>query len=342
MDIDVEIPDWHIRISFERMSAITEFSRESGLVTAQSGTRIQDLADWLMDKGYALPVRPEFGENPELWEFLLCPGSGSYGPRYGDKWQQVFALSAILPSGRIYRNSLSPARATGPDFAAAILGSRGTLGIPLEVTLKVRPIPARNAILTFALSDLVTGVERAWHIARLVKPEFLEVGLHHRHDNADLPACFLIVELWDRGSTLAGRKELIRKTLADIADPVTVPYEVMLGFEDTYQFDMATISQFRSSRTRASEIATVYACSKGANSSSLRLRLQGFVDGHASVTVDSTTLADCREQHSHEFRSGLSSSDGATILARISDSLDPGGVFGRIPDLWKFGLGGQV
>ncbi len=133
-----QMEGWHIRVSFSRMSAISDFSSESGLVCAQAGTRIQDLSDWLMDKGYALMVRPDLGADMELWEFLLSPDAGNFGPRHGCKWDQVFALSAVLPSGRLFQNTLSPARASGPDFSRVILLGQGTFGIPLEVYFKVR------------------------------------------------------------------------------------------------------------------------------------------------------------------------------------------------------------
>ena len=44
-------------------------------------------------------------------------------PRYGQLTDAALAVRAALPSGRLTRATVSPRRATGPDFARCLLGN---------------------------------------------------------------------------------------------------------------------------------------------------------------------------------------------------------------------------
>jgi FAD/FMN-containing dehydrogenase len=322
---------WSIRVNFGRMSTITHFSVESGLVCAQAGTRVRDLADWLMDKGYTLTVRPDQGEEMELWEFLLSPDAGNFGPRYGCKWEQVFSLSAVLPSGRIFENSLAPARATGPDFSKIILLGRGAFGIPLEVYLKVRPLPRRKHLAAFAIQDLSQAVACAWTIAAQVKPEFLELGLNRVSTRPDVPRHFALVELWGEGKDLTRRKELVRKLFGEAALPTDIPYEMLLGLEDTYQFDRDSRSQFFADRQGVHELVTEL--QQSTRDTNRMVRLRGFAHNQACVTADLRARGD--RAPSNEESPLYASTDGEWLLRDAARQLDPAGVFELIPRLWQ-------
>jgi hypothetical protein len=325
-----EIEDWHIRVSLSRMTAISDFSSDSGLVCAQAGVGMQDLSDWLMDKGYTLAVKPDRGLNIELWEFLLHPGSGNYGPRYGCKLAQAFSLTAVLPNGRMFKNSLAPARATGPDFSRVILLGQGRFGLPVEISLRVRPLPRKRVLMSLALTDMVEGIGRSWTVAREAEPEFIEVGLNRRAAQG-IPQVFALVELWGEGPGLAVRRELVKKHYGEIATPIDIPYEVLVGFEDTYEFKSEDTTQFHSDRSTIREtLATALADSAHGPA---RVRVRGFSDDHVCVTTDCDTGRHCRRVHAGAGEI-YSSPDGAALLAGVASALDPQGVLAHVPALW--------
>ena len=327
----LELEGWHIRLGLSRMTAITDFSAESGLVCAEAGVGMQDLADWLMDKGYSLAVKPDFGKEMELWEFLLHPGSGNYGPRYGCKLAQTFSMSAVLPNGRIFKNSLAPARATGPDFAHVILLGQGRFGLPIEVCLRVYPLPRKRVLMSLALTDLVEGLERTWTVAREANPEFIEIGLNRRAAEG-IPQVFALVELWGDGPGLAARRELVKKHYGELATPIDIPYEVLVGFEDTYQFRVGDTLQFHSDRVSVKE--TLSAALGSTETSPPRVRVRGFTDDHVCVTTDCETGEHCRQFHANPSEI-YSSPDGANLLSEVASTLDPQGVFAHVPTLWR-------
>lgn len=328
----VSLNDWHIRVMFRRLRAITDYSADSGLVAVQTGARVQDLLDWLLDKGRTLPVLPDNTAQLELWEFLLSPSSGRIGPRFGCKWDQIMSLHAVLPNGKPFRNSLSPARATGPDFSKMILMGRGAFGWPLEVNMRVLPLPRRRILLSLAIDNLETAIERAWTVVREAAPEFIEIGLVPRPEESPLPSWVAFVELWGEGRTLSGRKELVLKHFGDAVHPVDVPYELLLGMKDTWQFGAGDTVQFYATRNALSGLAKVFLEEEKVEGS--RVCIRGFVDNHVCVTADSSLAASCAGL-STRLTDVYASPAGLTILAAVRKALDPGGVMARVPLLWS-------
>jgi len=317
-------------MDLHRLSSIIDYSPDSGLVCVQAGTHVQDMVDWLLEKDRSLAVWLDAGENPEMWEFLLSPEMGRFGPRFGCKWDQVFSMSAVLPSGRVFRNSPAPARAAGPDFAAGILLSRGRLGIPLEVTLRVRRIPNRRTQLTFALPDPLAGIERVWAMAQDVNPVFLEVGFAPRERRSKLPPAFLVVELWEETRGLGITREQVRKVLGDAAVPAEIPVEALLRLHETYGFRKGTTSRATVERATLNDLLAhmVTSCQ-----GRFRLRLRGFLDNQVSITASTPEVQSCPIPNLLGTTS-YSSRDGSDVFDQVCRALDPGSVFAQVPLLW--------
>ncbi len=321
--------DWHIRLNFGRMSAIVDFSLESGLVCAQAGTKLADLSDWLMEKGHSLMVRPDYGEDMELWEFLLAPDAGNFGPRFGSKWEQVFSLSAVLPSGRIFENSLAPARASGPDFSRIILAGRGAFGLPLEVYLKVRPLPRRRQLTALAILDLPEACARAWKVAEAAQPEFMEIVANQCRSGDKVPAQFALIELWGERTEVARRKELVRKHFGKSAKTTDVPYEELLGLEETCRFERGARSQYFTDRQGLAEL--IDSVGQGPVADAPQLRLRGFVHNQAYVTIERPAGSPPRPTTTQDL---FTSTDGSWLLQETSRHLDPRGIFSWAPRVW--------
>ena len=331
-------PDrWHLRLALARLSAITDYSPESGLVGVQAGGLTEDLVDWLLEKDCTLAAMPDPGLSVELWEFLLSPFAGRFGPRFGCKWDQVVALTAVLPSGRLFRNSLAPARATGPDFSRIILMGQGRFGIPLEAYFKVKRVPSRRVLMAFSVSDLAGIVERAWALAREVNPTYLEIGLNPGCEQHGLPERFALVELWGEGKKLTVRRELVRKHLAGVASPVDAPHETLLGLDDVYGFDRRSCRHMFAHRDGTSALLDMLL--KACNEVS-QFRLRGFVDNQVCVTANGV-LDDSCWALDMTGSGGYDSPDGKELLRKVADELDPQGIFARVPNLWCQGVDGE-
>jgi FAD/FMN-containing dehydrogenase len=321
-------PDWHVRLSLARMSAVTDFSAGSGLMCVQSGALMKDVAAWLDEKGRTLAVSPDPGEEVSVWEFALAPGGGRFGPRYGPKWQQVFQLTAVLPSGTLYRTSFAPARATGPDFTRLVLMGQGRFGLPLEVYFRVKPLPPRRMVLLFSARSVADAVQGAWGLAGEVVPEYLEVAASPRVGLGRSAPAFVLVELWGEGKRLGVRREQTRKVLGPDFTLVDLPQEMSAGVEETLELpEEDSVSAFVPRPLLARLLA-------GKVKPAGELRVRGFLDGHAWLTGPRRFVARAHLDRTASLAQ-LSGEHAADLLDAAATRLDPGRVFAAIPRLFQ-------
>jgi FAD/FMN-containing dehydrogenase/Fe-S oxidoreductase len=115
------------------------------------------------------------------------------------------------------------------DLTKLIVGSEGTLGVIVEATVALVPLPAASAVLTIEFAELLDALEAAPSILKHA-PSAIEVidrfVLGHTRDHPDLdrlrrgwidgdPGAVLTVELYgDRAGDLPGRLEALERDLS--------------------------------------------------------------------------------------------------------------------------------
>lgn len=322
--------DWHIRLDLAGLNSAISYLKDSRILGIQAGIDMESLVDWVYDKQMELAVMPEFFSRQQLWEFLLSTQAGRYGPGMGTKWDQVVAVKAVLPNGRLFQNTVAPARAAGPDFTRLILSGGGRFGIPLEVHIRTIPSPPRKEHLAFGLKHLEDGLGPAWEIVEKARPEFLELGTNRNLELKGLPTHFLLVELWGEGKELSFRKEAVRKAMHEIGEPVDIPYEVLLGFDETYGFRSQSSHQFHVHRKQAP--AALSAIQEYGCESLTKVRLLGFLDHHICVTVDCGNAR--REGMSRVGAAPYFAPESEALRHQMALQLDPAQVFSGIPTIW--------
>jgi len=136
-------------------AGIVDYEPTELVVTARSGTLLEDLERILSEKGQYLPFEPpHFGAGATLGG---CVAAGLSGPRRASAGAvRDFVLGARIVDGagrelgfggRVMKN------VAGYDVARLIAGSLGTLGLILEVSLKVLPRPAAELTLRLELPE---------------------------------------------------------------------------------------------------------------------------------------------------------------------------------------------
>ncbi|MBM4371410.1 MAG: FAD-binding oxidoreductase, partial [Deltaproteobacteria bacterium] len=209
----VQPEEVHLRLDLERLNRILEYDASSSLITAQAGVTLRGLADWLSSKKKVLAVHCLGNETIQLWEYLLQPWAGGYGPATGHKLDQVVALAALLPGGDELVTTLAPRRAVGPDPARLLLAGGGRFGLPTRVTLRVVDAPVRVARLAFGGAHLVRHLDVLWSLCEEVRPNDVRVLARRRALDVGDGGPWYTVQwtLWGDGRDLVRRQELIIK-----------------------------------------------------------------------------------------------------------------------------------
>lgn len=126
------------------------------VVTVRGGTPLAELEAVLAEKGQYLAFEPpHFGAEATV---AGCVAAGLSGPRRASMGAvRDFMLGVKLLDGRgeiLKFGGQVMKNVAGYDVSRLVAGSLGTLGIVLEVSLKVLPRPVAEATLCFALDEV--------------------------------------------------------------------------------------------------------------------------------------------------------------------------------------------
>lgn len=137
-------------------SGVVTYEPSELVVTARSGTRLKDIETLLDDNGQMLAFEPpRFGEDATVGGTVACNMSGPRRPYAGAARDFVLGTrvingraEALRFGGEVMKN------VAGYDVSRLMAGALGTLGVLLEVSLKVLPRPEVETTRCFDLEPV--------------------------------------------------------------------------------------------------------------------------------------------------------------------------------------------
>lgn len=133
-----------LTINLSRLSRLINLDRTAQLATFGAGVVGPDLEAQLRAHGYTLGHFPQSFEYSTLGGWVVTRSSGQQSLRYG-RIEQMFAGGRLETPGGTLDIPTFPASAAGIDIREMVLGSEGRIGILAEVTVRVMPLPEREA-----------------------------------------------------------------------------------------------------------------------------------------------------------------------------------------------------
>ena len=134
-----------LSLSLERMNRLIGLEPENLLATFGAGVRGPDLEAALQAKGFTLGHYPQSFDYSTLGGWVVTRSSGQQSLHYG-RIEDLFASGAALtPKGRIEFPPY-PASAAGPDLRHLMLGSEGRMGVLTRASVRISPIPEKDAL----------------------------------------------------------------------------------------------------------------------------------------------------------------------------------------------------
>lgn len=131
-----------------RLNRILDHAPEDMTVTVESGVTLPDLQKRLHCHGQWLPLDPRFPETITIEHLLSHNLSGPRRCGYGTVREHLIGIRVALADGRLIRSGGRVVKnVAGYDLAKLFVGARGTLGIPVEATFKLQPLPERECLL---------------------------------------------------------------------------------------------------------------------------------------------------------------------------------------------------
>jgi glycolate oxidase subunit GlcD len=184
LDVGNPLSRAELIVSTVRMQRIIEHEPADLVACAEAGVTLDALNTELSRAGQWLPLDPPRDERATIGGVVATGMGGAQGFGYGLPRSSVIGMRVALADGRLIKAGGRVVKnVAGYDLCKLFTGSYGTLGLILELTFKLRPLPART--MTVAACAPLDSLLRSAHSildARLlpVAIELLSTGVAAR------------------------------------------------------------------------------------------------------------------------------------------------------------------
>jgi FAD/FMN-containing dehydrogenase len=130
------------------LNRVVEHAPEDMTVTVEAGMTLAGLQAVLAKGGQCLPIDPPHPERVTVGELISENLSGPRRYGYGTIRDSLIGLRVVLANGRLVHSGGKVVKnVAGYDLQKLFVGSRGTLGVIVEATFKLRPLPEAERIV---------------------------------------------------------------------------------------------------------------------------------------------------------------------------------------------------
>ncbi|MBI3910665.1 MAG: FAD-binding oxidoreductase [Armatimonadetes bacterium] len=133
---------YDIALSTRGLAALVDYQPDDMTVTVQPGMSIGGLWRILAERSQFLPLDPPRPERATLGGTVAANASGPLRAGFGTARDWLIGATVATPEGKLVRGGARVVKSVaGYDLCKLWTGSLGTLGVLVEMTFKVMPLP---------------------------------------------------------------------------------------------------------------------------------------------------------------------------------------------------------
>lgn len=162
-------------VDMRAMDRVLAYEPADMTVTVEAGITLARLQAHVGASGQWLPVDPPHADRCTVGAMIARNASGSRRYGYGTIREHLLGVGVVLADGRLIRSGGRVVKnVAGYDLQKLFVGSHGSLGVIVEATFKLTPLPEREA---WVQADCQTLDEAGRLLERVVEERISCVAL---------------------------------------------------------------------------------------------------------------------------------------------------------------------
>ena len=165
-----------IVLDLQRMNQVLAINPTDMTAEVEAGVILEDLENALFTHGimpghdpYSVPIATVAGT-------ISTNGVGYRAGAHGPMGDQVVALEAVLPDGRVMSTRAVPQQSSGPSLKHLFIGSEGVFGVITKATIRVFRLPEAQVFRAVAFDTFDQGFNAAAELFALgVRPTLVDL-----------------------------------------------------------------------------------------------------------------------------------------------------------------------
>ncbi len=182
-----------VSLDCSRMNAVLAVNAEDLDCVVEPGVTRKQLNDHLHDTGLFFPIDP--GADASIGGMAATRASGTNAVLYGAMKERVLSLGVVAADGSFVRaGSRAKKSSAGYDLTHLFVGSEGTLGVIVEIALRLAGIPEAISAGTCSFPDVrsacaatIATIQSGLPIARVELVDALSVRAFNSYAKLALP-----------------------------------------------------------------------------------------------------------------------------------------------------------
>ncbi len=207
----ISAPNGGISLDVSRMNRVLQVNEADLDVVVQPGVTRKQLNEYIRATGLFFPIDP--GADASIGGMASTRASGTNAVRYGTMRENVLSMKVVTADGRLVQLGRRARKSSaGYDLVKLFIGSEGTLGVIVEVTLRLYGIPESIGAATCAFETLqgavdtvIQTIQSGIPVARIELMDSETVDTVNKYSKLSLPLKSIL--LLEFHGTEAGTKE---------------------------------------------------------------------------------------------------------------------------------------
>lgn len=160
---------YDVALSTRRLQRVLAHEAADMTVSVEAGIALAELNALLRQSGQHLPLDPPHPERMTIGGLIATDASGPLRLSQGKVRDLLIGIKVVLADGTLVKGGGRVVKnVAGYDLMKLFTGSYGTLGVIVEATFKVRPLPACEAVITVPAATTAEAITTA--LALLAMP----------------------------------------------------------------------------------------------------------------------------------------------------------------------------